>query len=232
MIDKTHIKKDLKEIFNNLNRMPTKKEYDKIGTYSTTSIKRLYGTWNRALEEIFEKCNRKTPEEIVESECKNCKNKTKNPLFCSRSCSTSYNSKAENGRKIGRARSIKFCIICSSELPPNSNRKGKCSDCKKKIKTNTGEYVYKDQITKGMILANDTQKYRRIRWWARKTAKDSGKLKSCAKCGYSTHVECAHVKPINTFDDDDKVCEINKVNNLMGLCPNHHWEFENGLLNF
>ena len=230
MITRENITNDLKKVCKKLNRVPKKREYDETGTYCSRTVKRVYGSWNEALKEIFNYQHRRSSEDVQEAECKNCKKTTKNPKFCSRSCSTSYNSRSENGRKIGRAIVITFCKICTLELPPNSGSKTKCKDCSNKIKTNTGEYIDRDDATKGMILTDDTQKYRRIRDWARKIAKKSGKLKKCSICEYSNHVECAHIKPIKSFNDNEKVVNINRKENLIGLCPNHHWEFDHELL--
>lgn len=230
MITKQDIENDLREVQKQLNRIPKKREYDRIGSFSSTPVKRIYGSWNNALEEIFNKQHRKTPIEIGDGKCKNCNQKTKNPKFCSKSCSTSYNSKSENGRKNGRTEVAKFCKICSTKIKIDSGGTDKCRNCRDKIKTKTGDYVSRYEVTKEMISTNDTQKYRRIRDFARRIAKSHGKLKECKICKYSIHVECAHIKPINEFSDDDKLCEINNPDNLIGLCPNHHWEFENGKL--
>jgi hypothetical protein len=52
----------------------------------------------------------------------------------------------------------------------------------------------------------------------------------CAICGYSTHVEIAHKKAVSEFDNHKTIREINSIENLIGLCPNHHWEYDNGLI--
>lgn len=52
----------------------------------------------------------------------------------------------------------------------------------------------------------------------------------CAICGYSKCVEVAHKKAVSDFEDNATVREINSIENLIGLCPNHHWEFDNGML--
>ena len=49
-------------------------------------------------------------------------------------------------------------------------------------------------------------------------------------CGYDNHIEVAHIKPISSFDDNTKLSEINHKNNIVALCPNHHWEFDNNLI--
>lgn len=57
-----------------------------------------------------------------------------------------------------------------------------------------------------------------------------GLFDSCAVCGYKNHVEVAHIKGIATFPDTATVAEVNATTNLIGLCPNHHWEYDNGKL--
>jgi predicted restriction endonuclease len=43
-------------------------------------------------------------------------------------------------------------------------------------------------------------------------------------------VEVAHIKAVSNFSEDSLISEINDISNLIGLCPNHHWEYDNGLL--
>ena len=59
------------------------------------------------------------------------------------------------------------------------------------------------------------------------SAKNNGE-KKCKVCGYKNHVEVCHIKSVSSFGDNDLITEINSFNNLIGLCPNHHWEFDNG----
>jgi HNH endonuclease len=56
--------------------------------------------------------------------------------------------------------------------------------------------------------------------------KHSNKERIC-KCGYSKHVEICHIKEVKSFPDDAKIKEINDPSNLLYLCPNCHWEFDN-----
>lgn len=69
-----------------------------------------------------------------------------------------------------------------------------------------------------------------IRRSAQKAYEEAKKPYECAICGYNKHVEIAHIKAVSDFDDSTLVSEINHPNNLIGLCPNHHWEYDNGLL--
>lgn len=64
----------------------------------------------------------------------------------------------------------------------------------------------------------------------RQHARKVGLFESCDVCGYDKHVEVCHVKPIASFLDDATLNEINAPENLRGLCPNHHWELDNGML--
>ena len=52
----------------------------------------------------------------------------------------------------------------------------------------------------------------------------------CKICGYSLHVEVAHIRPVSDFPDTALIREIKSIENLIGLCPNHHWEYDNGIL--
>lgn len=62
---------------------------------------------------------------------------------------------------------------------------------------------------------------------ARRVYQDSEKPKKCACCGYDKHYEVAHIKAVSDFDDDVLISEINDIDNLIALCPNHHWEYDN-----
>ena len=55
-------------------------------------------------------------------------------------------------------------------------------------------------------------------------------LYPCQVCGYKNHIELAHIKPVSSFEDDALISTINDPSNILVLCPNHHWEFDNGLI--
>lgn len=65
---------------------------------------------------------------------------------------------------------------------------------------------------------------------ARKVYFEYNKMPSCVICGYNKHVEVAHIKPVSNFGDNASIEEINSITNLIGLCPNHHWEYDNDIL--
>lgn len=65
---------------------------------------------------------------------------------------------------------------------------------------------------------------------ARQIFNNSSKPKKCAICGYERHYEVCHIKAVSDFDDNALIAEINNIDNLIALCPNHHWEYDNGVL--
>ena len=66
-----------------------------------------------------------------------------------------------------------------------------------------------------------------IRRNARMIYDKSNKPKYCIVCGYDKYYEVAHIKSVSSFDDDSLISEINSIDNLIALCPNHHWEYDN-----
>ena len=105
------------------------------------------------------------------------------------------------------------------------------------IKLNLALYKEKKEIvslTKGELFNNriNYQSARSdIRRHAQKTFESSSKEKHCKICGYDKHYEVAHIKAVSEFSDNTLISEINDLDNLVALCPNHHWEYDNGLLN-
>ena len=84
--------------------------------------------------------------------------------------------------------------------------------------------------TKGEILNSrkSYQSYRSaIRKDAEKTFDELDGIYKCCVCGYDKHIEIAHVKSVSDFESDTLISEINHINNIIPLCPNHHWEFDN-----
>ena len=84
---------------------------------------------------------------------------------------------------------------------------------------------------------NSTLKYARQNWkdarvqirnHAMRTFKKSGLPFICVVCGYSKHAEVCHKKDVLEFPDEATIGEINSIKNMVALCPNHHWEFDNG----
>lgn len=154
--------------------------------------------------------------------CVVCNQKTDNPKFCSRSCAAKHNNMVHPKRhKKNR------CKTCGQ--PCTSNRIY-CIECYKQKRYEE----FKERIT--LISLNEEQNARKyqvnskIRTWARMVYRRSDRPKCCVVCGYNKHYEVCHKKPINSFSEDTPISVINDLDNLVALCPNHHWEFDNGLL--
>lgn len=157
--------------------------------------------------------------------CIQCSKDTNNPKFCGRSCAASYNNRAVPKRKwIPNT----HCTRCGVLVERQERRL--CDACSSLRLSSEGGFVDFRTATKKDFLTKDTQKYRRIREHARSVALENHKLDACMVCGYSTHVECCHVRDIRDYPLDALISEINSPDNLVGLCPNHHWEFDKGLL--
>lgn len=90
-------------------------------------------------------------------------------------------------------------------------------------------------VTKGELFA------KRKNWQSARSAirrnaeaifKRDHKVMACAvpNCSYSNHIEIAHIRSVSSFSGETLISEINAPDNLVGLCPNHHWDFDHGLL--
>ena len=153
--------------------------------------------------------------------CINCSCETQNPKFCSKSCSTSYNNKV----KPKRLRTTK-CKKC--ENITHSYRHTLCTDHWNNYKENQwkgktiGEYRNRESVKD----KHGSWKHSHIRGLARNWLKHLTK-EPCRFCGYDKHVELAHIKALSEFDDNALLSEVNSEENVIPLCPNCHWEFDN-----
>lgn len=148
-----------------------------------------------------------------------CGKKTGNPRFCSRSCAVTVNNRGKQ-RNPKRDRSCPRCVT----VPALPNRKY-CGQCWKAIA--------EENTARNLGSIRSALRYQRsatIRRHARKVYAESGGLQACAICGYDWHVEVCHIRPINSWPLDTPIAVINNPENLVALCPNHHWEFDHQLV--
>jgi predicted restriction endonuclease len=99
-----------------------------------------------------------------------------------------------------------------------------CKLCRKTYDINHSKESIRD-----LLLAHGTNYTTKIRMQSRYRMKNAKQF--CAVCGYANHVHVAHIKPVASFPLETPVTEVNGLDNLVLLCPNHHWEFDHGLLN-
>lgn len=93
--------------------------------------------------------------------------------------------------------------------------------------------LFMEIMTKGELLEKKGTRHgarSAIANHARKLYMESDRPKSCAICGYNKHVDVAHIRRVSSFSDESFIGEINNMDNLIALCPTHHWEFDNNLL--
>lgn len=128
-----------------------------------------------------------------------------------------------------------YCKECDKAIAKKDYPNQRCSYCecgnrksKKSIKCQ--ECVSAKDITllEAKLRYKSLQQsnaYSLIRWRARQ--KYNKVFTCCSKCGYDKHFEVCHIKPISSFSDDTLLSEINDISNIIALCPNCHWEFDN-----
>lgn len=168
--------------------------------------------------------------------CLNCNSELKSKdqkKFCSRSCAATYNNKLHPKR----TGVIQSCEKCEINLGKKWLKTRKlCDDClvehhlrNSSFSSLVGERTLGEYLEKHSAKTK-SNKYCGIRHNAAKVMRGSDREKKCIVCGYSNHVEICHIKGIAEHSLDSKISEINSLSNLMYLCPNHHWEFDNGKL--
>jgi len=149
---------------------------------------------------------------------------TREKVFCNSSCAAKYNNPLKQSRKV-----VKYCA-CGTTIGKNAQRCGACVGKAQSIKVRNTER----KVTKGELFA------RRGSWQSARTgirrtsARNFDKAnrdKTCAICGYDKHIDIAHIKSVSSFPDTATIAEICVADNLVGLCPNCHWEYDHGKLN-
>lgn len=158
--------------------------------------------------------------------CLNCQSDTDNDKFCSRRCAAIYNNKLYVKRK--KMQPVqRYCKKCGDPIP--RKRRKICDKCS----FETREKIL--SITVGELKNSSKSKtlqnfHAIIRGYGKTIYESSGKPKLCLICGYSTHYEVCHIKSISSFDDSTTLRIVHDINNLVALCPNHHWEYDHGLV--
>lgn len=160
-----------------------------------------------------------------EKKCFNpeCENITKNPKYCSRNCAASHINRINPRRKLGK----RYCESCGKNLPRRNykDRRRYCDKCNPNI---TDWY----KVTLGEVIRlRSYQKHSRIRDLARSKYIREGRPQKCEICAYDKHFEVHHIKSIESFKLETPIAVVNALYNLIGLCPNCHWEADNGLIN-
>jgi 5-methylcytosine-specific restriction endonuclease McrA len=216
-------KNELDNLINNLN-------------YSYSAIGRLYGVTGAAIKKSAKKLGialpsrrRINPNEKFSHEGKTCK-RDENSLVNIIS-DDEFKLIIDNNNswcKIGEKLGYKSKVL-------SQNVKDAIEDRCLTLNLNLNIHRVNDILTKtkGELfrLRKNWQSARSaIQKSARKIYFSEQEIKECLICGYGNHVEISHIIPVSSFNDDVLIYEINNINNLMALCPNHHWEYDNEIL--
>lgn len=148
--------------------------------------------------------------------------------FCDASCAASHNNLGAPRAR----RDTALCRRCGGAFARGRIRGGRagkakfCPDCRfDKLSlppATTKAEVFR--VSRSWQSARST-----IQRIARKTYLRQGSPRACRVCGYSTHFEVCHVRPVASFPMEATLAEINAPSNLVALCPTHHWEFDHGI---
>lgn len=155
--------------------------------------------------------------------------------FCNTACSRKYQSENVkpdkeiriklSRKKFDDKRVRSICKECGAGL--KGYQVDLCKNCRK-----SKTMSLTDSKTIGEMYRNGYGRhaYQNVRNHAQRRADFFGMEKKCPACGYTIHVELCHIKSIGSFPKSATLGEVNKRENLVYLCPTHHWEFDNGIL--
>lgn len=226
MIDKEGIIKEIQLFRQKYNRTPRRGDLKEYFSFGTTRVNTLFGGWNRALEAAGVPINKRSRKEKLNKVCAWCgatctinasQDRGQKHFFCSRSHATSFN----NMKKPKRKKRQWKCVRCSK---PVKSRLKYCDDCRPGIKETTTIGEFKKRNKHPYFAAITVRKL------AREKVERLGWKKECTICGYDKVVDLSHVIPIKNFGDDTPIVVINAEHNLVYLCPNHHREYDRGLM--
>jgi hypothetical protein len=150
--------------------------------------------------------------------------RTKNH-FCSRSCAATYN----NTHKPKRIKQRYVCESCGATV--SAKHAKRCKICA--LGRSTSEIVKNTTVGQLKELYKDKNALAyaaKIRGYGKTIYDRSDKPKYCIVCGYDKHYEVCHIKSIASFENTATMMEVHFLDNMIALCPNHHWEFDRGLL--
>jgi 5-methylcytosine-specific restriction endonuclease McrA len=154
---------------------------------------------------------------IAVAVCPVCGQETRNPKFCSRSCAAKVNNVLAPKRRLGG-----ICSVCSIPIPRRSRY---CWEHRPNRPLDRSQPI-------GAVADGSDHpacRHARLRQDARRLYRSAFPYR-CSRCGYDKHIEVCHKRPLTTFPLETPISVVNSLDNLVGLCPNCHWEFDHGLL--
>ena len=157
--------------------------------------------------------------------CLNCQKYTSNPKFCSRSCAASLNNKGRT-RNLPKARQ---CKKCGKDY--FKSRSIFCASCRDQRSTSLYQSKTLAEYQSMLSVKGKHPSWinAHVRNFNRSWNKELTKL-PCQSCGYSRHVELCHKVAVSSFPLSTTLGKVNDPRNILVLCRNCHWEYDNGLL--
>ena len=154
---------------------------------------------------------------IAMTACPVCGQRTRNPKFCSRSCAAK-----QNNVLVPKRRPAGRCFVCGGLVP---RRHKFCPEHR------PNKPLDRSQPIGAVADGSDHPacRHARLRQDARRVYLSAFPYR-CVRCGYYRHIEVCHKRRLTSFPLDAPISVVNSLDNLVGLCPNCHWEFDHGLL--
>jgi hypothetical protein len=152
---------------------------------------------------------------IAMTACQACRQQTRNPMFCSRSCAIRVHNRDRKRALAGR------CVVCAASIP---ERRKYCS-----AHSPTRPIDRNRPIETFVNNARTRSRLNRLRTDAGRVFHAAHPYR-CQNCGYDKFIEVCHKRSLTSFPLDTPISVVNSLDNLVGLCPNCHWEFDHGLL--
>lgn len=135
--------------------------------------------------------------------------------FCNSSCAASFNNRLFPKKKLAK----KICVKCLRPFSAPNYRIKTCSECRPfRAKPRNLGNLSKQEAGRVIIGGHAKRAM-------------ANRPKVCIICGYDKFVDVCHIKPVAAFSRQAKLKEINAPENLIYLCPNHHREYDRGVLN-
>jgi hypothetical protein len=135
--------------------------------------------------------------------------------FCNNSCAASLNNRIFPKKKVAK----KICITCLQSFSPPNHRVKTCDVCRP-VRSRPRRLENLTRQEAGRVIIGKHAMRVMI-----------NRAKGCIICGYDKFVDVCHIKPVAAFSTQAKLKEINAPENLVYMCPNHHREYDRGLLN-
>lgn len=158
----------------------------------------------------------------------NCNNLTTNPKYCSKSCSAKHTNILFPKKK-----TKKKCIDCGQSVI--SYKYDRCEIHHQEYKKYKEDTLYQNKTLKeyrnklSVKGKHPSWLNSHIRHFCRSWNNSLTKL-PCANCGYNLHVELCHIKDVASFPETSTLAEVNSKENVIQLCRNCHWEFDNNFI--